>query len=108
VNPVVFQGSQCVLGFDLEGSQPVFDEASRNGFWFSQEVFFLLDQELHEVRFVQVVVRAQEVPGVPNVFLTLLKGDLFSDGIGLISHRVLWILMGIYGCILFLIGLERL
>jgi len=41
------------------------------------------------------------------VFLTLLKGDLLSDGIGLISHRVLWILIGIYGRILFLMGWKE-
>jgi hypothetical protein len=31
------------------------------------------------------------------VFFSLLKGDLFSDGIGLVSHWFLWCLMGIYG-----------
>jgi hypothetical protein len=31
------------------------------------------------------------------VFFSLLKGHLFSDGIGLISHWFLWSLMGIYG-----------
>ena len=39
---------------------------------------------------------AKEVPGVTNVFLTLLKGHLFPDGIGLVSHMVLRVLMGIY------------
>jgi hypothetical protein len=31
------------------------------------------------------------------VFFSLLKGHLFSDGIGLVSHWFLWCLMGIYG-----------
>ena len=40
---------------------------------------------------------AQEVPRFPNVFLPLLEGHLFSNGIGLISHLVVWIPLGIYG-----------
>ncbi len=31
------------------------------------------------------------------MFFSLFKGDLFSDGIGLVSHWFLWCLMGIYG-----------
>ena len=31
------------------------------------------------------------------MFFSLLKGHLFSDGIGLISHWFLWCLMGIDG-----------
>jgi hypothetical protein len=31
------------------------------------------------------------------VFFSLLKGHLFSDGIGLVSHWFLWCLIGIYG-----------
>ncbi len=31
------------------------------------------------------------------MFFSLLKGHLFSDGIGLVSHWFLWCLMGIYG-----------
>jgi hypothetical protein len=31
------------------------------------------------------------------VFFSLLKGHLFADGIGLVSHWFLWCLMGIYG-----------
>ena len=33
-------------------------------------------------------MRAKEVPGVTNVFFSLFKGHLFSDGIGLVSHWV--------------------
>ena len=40
---------------------------------------------------------AQEVPGVPDVFFSLLKRNLFSDGIGLISYWFLWGFIGIYG-----------
>ena len=42
-----------------------------------------------------MVVRAEEGPGVANVFFSLLKGDLLSDGIGLISHGFLRMLVGI-------------
>ena len=42
-----------------------------------------------------MVVRAEEGPGVTNVFLPLLKGDLLSNGIGLISHLFLRMLVGI-------------
>ena len=31
------------------------------------------------------------------MFFSLLKGHLFADGIGLVSHWFLWGLMGIYG-----------
>ncbi len=31
------------------------------------------------------------------MFFSLLKGHLFADGIGLVSHMVLRFLMGIYG-----------
>ncbi len=40
---------------------------------------------------------AQEVPGLPDVFFSLLKGDLLPNGTGLISHGFLWGFMGIYG-----------
>jgi hypothetical protein len=66
-------------------------------FWFLEEAFFFLDQELYQIRLVELVVVAQEVPGVPDVFFSLLKRNLFSDGIGLISHWFLWGFMGIYG-----------
>ena len=38
---------------------------------------------------------AKEHPGLANVVLTLLKGNLFSNGIGLISHLVLCMGIGI-------------
>jgi len=62
-----------------------------------EEAFFLLDQELDQIRLVQLVLVTQEVPGVSDVFFSLLKGHLFSDGIGLISHWFLCGLMGIDG-----------
>ena len=31
----------------------------------------------------------QEVPGIANVLLTLLEGNLISYGVGLISHGIL-------------------
>ena len=40
-------------------------------------------------------MRAQEGPGVSDVFFSLLKGDLLSDGIGLISHLFLWLFVGV-------------
>jgi len=42
-----------------------------------------------------VVVRTKKVPGFTNVFFSLLKGHLLSNSIGLISHCVMWMLMGI-------------
>ena len=40
-------------------------------------------------------MRAEEGPGVANVFFSLLKGDLLSNGIGLIFHLFLRMLVGI-------------
>ena len=40
---------------------------------------------------------AKEHPGLADVILTLLKGNLFSNRIGLISHWVLCRCIGIYG-----------
>jgi hypothetical protein len=41
------------------------------------------------------------------VFFSLLKGHLFADGIGLISHWFLWCLMGIDGCSRGFMGIRR-
>jgi hypothetical protein len=41
------------------------------------------------------------------VFFSLLKGHLFSDGIGLISHWFLWGLMGIDGRSRGFMGIRR-
>ena len=41
------------------------------------------------------------------MFFSLLKGHLFSDGIGLISHWFLWCLMGIDGCSRGFMGIRR-
>ena len=40
---------------------------------------------------------AKEHPRLADVVLTLLKGNLFSNGVGLISHVVLCRCIGIYG-----------
>jgi len=42
-------------------------------------------------------VLAKEHPSLSDMILTLLKGDLFSNGIGLISHWVICMGIGIYG-----------
>jgi hypothetical protein len=36
-----------------------------------------------------MVMGTEKVPGIAYVLLTLLKGNLISNGVGLISHRVL-------------------
>ena len=41
------------------------------------------------------------------MFFSLLKGHLFSDGIGLISHWFLWCLMGIDGRSRGFMGIRR-
>ena len=52
-------------------------------------------------------MRTQEVPGVPDVLLSLLKGYLFSNGIGLVSHRVLCYQVDIYCRSWVLVGFLR-
>ena len=56
---------------------------------------FLLNQELDEIRLIEVVVLAKMIPGVANVLLLLLEGHLIADGIGLVSHGFLRMLVGI-------------
>lgn len=41
------------------------------------------------------------------MFFSLLKGHLFSDGIGLVSHWFLWCLMGIEGRSRGFMGIRR-
>lgn len=78
-------------------SHPVVNNAWQDSFWFTEKVFFLLDQELNQIWLIQLIVFTKEHPCLADVVLTLLKGNLFSDGIGLISHLVLCRCIGIYG-----------
>ena len=56
-------------------------KSRRNGLWFPKKECFLLDQELNQIRFVKVIMKAKCIPGFSDVLFSLLKGHLLSNGI---------------------------